>query len=410
MTQVLVVGGGPAGLVAAIIAARNGAKVTLFEQNKKLGRKLYITGKGRCNLTNDSDVEHHLDQVVSNPKFMYSSFYTFDASAAILFFNELGLKTKVERGGRVFPITDKSSDVIDALYRECKRLKIDIKLNSKVKKLAHDGSAVVGVYIGANRILGDKVVIATGGVSYELTGATGDGYRFAKDSGHRLIKSTAALVPLNTQETWVKDIQGLALKNIELTIKDKKKILYSGFGEMLFTHFGISGPLVLTGSSYLKKAEWPLEALIDLKPTLSFDKLDARILRDFTKYNRRNFDNALDDLLPKKLIPMVIAQSKVRTTKKVDQINKEERHRLVKALKGLSLTLTSKRDLNEAIITQGGVNVKDINPNTMESKCIKGMYFVGEVLDIDALTGGFNLQIAYSTGYLAGISVTEEEG
>lgn len=407
MIEVIVIGGGPAGMMAAATAAAGGAKVMLLEANNKLGKKLFITGKGRCNITNDSDVEEHLNNTVTNKKFMYSSLYTFDANRTIDFFNEMGLETKVERGNRVFPVSDRASDVIDAFEKACRKNGVDIRLNTKVDKIAHNGETVMGVYVGKKCLKCDKVIVATGGVSYRMTGSTGDGHRFAESLGHRIVTPRAALVPLEIQEQWVRDLQGLALKNVTLTLKNGDQIHYEGFGEMLFTHFGISGPIVLSGSSYLKKASWPMEVSIDLKPKLSREQLDQRLLRDFDKYNRKNYENSLGDLLPKKLIPIVVALSEIEGTKKVDQISKDERHRLLDVLKGLNMIALHKRGFNEAIITQGGVHVKDVNPNTLESKKIKGLYFVGEVLDLDALTGGFNLQIAYATAYLAGLSIEE---
>ena len=405
MKKVIIIGGGPAGMVAAIMTARNGHDVTLLEQNEKLGKKLYITGKGRCNLTNVVDVDALIKQVVSNPKFLYSSFYTFDSESAVRFFNEIGLVTKVERGNRVFPESDKSSEVIQVLEEAMKSLKVNVRLRSKVTGLAIEDQRVKGVYLGALKLEADDVIVATGGISYQMTGATGDGYLFAKDAGHKIVKQEQGLVPLNTAETWVKDLQGLSLKNVELILKAKDKEVYRGFGEMLFTHFGISGPLVLSGSSYLKSRHYPIQAYIDLKPKLSIEQMDNRLLKDFEIYNRKNFENALADLLPKKLIPIVVLQSGIDPTKKVDQITKSERQKLLETLKALPITISGKRGYNEAIITQGGVDVKEINPNTMESKLVKHLYFVGEVLDLDALTGGFNLQIAFSTAYLAGISI-----
>ncbi|PKM57740.1 MAG: aminoacetone oxidase family FAD-binding enzyme [Firmicutes bacterium HGW-Firmicutes-3] len=405
MKKVIIIGGGAAGMVAAIMVARNGHDVTLLEQNDKLGKKLYITGKGRCNLTNVVDVEALIKQVVSNPKFLYSSFYTFDSESTVRFFNEIGLETKVERGNRVFPESDKSSDVIKALEKAMKDLNVHVRLRSKVTGLAIDNSRVKGVYIGDLQIEADDVIVATGGISYQMTGATGDGYLFAKNAGHKIIKQEQGLVPLNTVEDWVKDLQGLSLKNVELILKVKEKLLYRGFGEMLFTHFGISGPLVLTGSSYLKDIHYPIQGFIDLKPKLSIEQMDLRLLKDFELYNRKNFENALADLLPKKLIPIVVMLSCIDPEKKVDQITKTERLKLLETLKALPITIGGKRGYNEAIITQGGVDVREINPNTMASKLVDHLYFIGEVLDLDALTGGFNLQIAFSTAYLAGISI-----
>ncbi|MDF1617532.1 NAD(P)/FAD-dependent oxidoreductase [Petrocella sp. FN5] len=405
MKKVIIIGGGPAGMVAAIMAAREGHDVTLMEQNEKLGKKLYITGKGRCNLTNEVNVEALIKQVVTNPKFLYSSFYTFDSEGVVRFFNEIGLETKVERGNRVFPQSDKSSDVINALMNAMKALKVDVRLKSKVTGIAIEKRCVKGVYLGDLFVEADDVIVATGGISYQMTGATGDGYLFAKDAGHKVIRQEQGLVPLNIVEDWVKALQGLSLKNVELVLKTKDKVLYRGFGEMLFTHFGISGPLVLTGSSYLKDLPYPIQAFIDLKPKLSIEQMDLRLLKDFELYNRKNFENALADLLPKKLIPIVVLLSGIDPEKKVDQITKVERLKLLETLKALPMTVNGKRGYNEAIITQGGVDVKEINPNTMGSRIVDHLYFVGEVLDLDALTGGFNLQIAFSTAYLAGISI-----
>lgn len=407
MSRVVVIGGGPAGMMSAISAARMGHTVIVIEQNNKLGKKLYITGKGRCNLTNACDVDTLLNNVVSNPKFLYSSFYGFDSEQTIYFFNELGLKTKIERGNRVFPESDKASDVIDILRRACKRLDIKICLNTKVVKLVHDGKVIKGIQTEQDVIKCDNVVVATGGYSYQMTGSTGDGYRFAKDTGHKVVSPVQSLVPLEIKEEWVKELQGLSLKNVVCKLSSNKTVYYEAFGEMLFTHFGVSGPLILSGSSYLKNASYPIECYIDLKPKLTIEQLDQRILRDFNLYSRKNFENALGDLLPKKLIPIIVKLSEINQTKKVDQITKKERERLVKLFKALPLTVLNKRSFNEAIITQGGINVAEINPNTMESKRIKGLYFVGETIDVDALTGGFNLQIAFATAFLAGSSIVE---
>ncbi|WP_330619743.1 BaiN/RdsA family NAD(P)/FAD-dependent oxidoreductase [Vallitalea pronyensis] len=409
MKKVLIVGGGPSGMMAAIIAARNGCEVHLFERNEKCGKKLYITGKGRCNITNASDVETLLQNVPSNNKFLYSAFYTLDSFQLIDFFHELGLKTKIERGNRVFPESDKSSDVISAMMREMKRLSVNIYLDTKVKDIILTDQRATGVRLdNQSMIEGDRVIIATGGLSYASTGSTGDGYGYAKKAGHTIVDTHPSLVPLEIKEDWVKDLQGLSLKNIRIHVSAGDKKVFTGFGEMLFTHFGVTGPLILSSSRYLiPYHKHRLTLSIDLKPSLDDDTLDKRILKDFHKYHRKQFKNALDDLLPKTFIPVMIKLSGIPSDKKVDQISKEERLKLVHLLKGLNCHITRSRGYKEAIITCGGVSTKEISPTTMESKKIEGLYFIGEVLDLDALTGGFNLQIAFSTAYLAGLAVSE---
>lgn len=405
MSKVIVIGGGPAGMLAAHTAATMGHEVSLYEQNEKLGKKLYITGKGRCNLTNATDVEGLIGAVIHNPKFMYSSFYTFTNDQTIEFFNERGMATKVERGNRVFPVSDRSSDVIGTMKHACDRAGVDIHLNTKVDKLAHNGKAVMGIYVNKKEIKAEAVIVATGGCSYQMTGSTGDGYKFAAQTGHELVAREPGLVPFNVNESWVKDLQGLSLKNVNFSVYKEGKVFYQEFGEMMFTHFGITGPLILTASSHIGESNLPIRGEIDLKPKLSDTVLDERLLKDFAKYNRKDFVNSLDDLLPKALIPVIVERSGIDPHKKVDQISKEERQGIIQLLKHLDFTISSKRSFKEAIITQGGVKVKDVNPNTMESKKIQGLYFIGEVLDLDAITGGFNLQIAFSTAYLAGISI-----
>ena len=405
MSKVIVIGGGPAGMMAATTAAEAGHSVTLYEQNAKLGKKLYITGKGRCNITNACDVEDLISAMVHNDKFMYSSFYTFTNEQAISFFNDRGCPTKVERGNRVFPVSDKSSDVIQTMSRACRKAGVEIKVNTKVDKLAHNGNAVMGIYVEKEEIRADAVIIATGGLSYEITGATGDGYKFAKQTGHSLVAREPGLVPFNVKEEWVKDLQGLSLKNVEFSLYKGSESVYHQFGEMMFTHFGVTGPIVLTGGSSVSAQQMPLKASVDLKPKLSITKLDERLQKDFQKYSRKDYGNSLDDLMPKALIPVIINLSGIDPHKKVDQITRDERLKIVHLLKGLSFTIMGKRGYKEAIITQGGVDVKDIDPGTMASKKMKGLYFAGEVADLDAVTGGFNLQIAYSTGYLAGSSI-----
>ena len=408
MSKVLIIGGGAAGMFASIIAARNGHEVLVFESNEKLGKKLFITGKGRCNLTNACDMDVLFDSVVSNPKFLYSSFYGFTNQDAIAFFEELGLRTKIERGGRVFPISDHSSDVIRVLSDEMHRLGVEISLRTRVKKVVSEEGVFHHIVLEDGTIVaGDACMIATGGLSYQSTGSTGDGFRFAEDLGHHVTECMPSLVPIETKESWVKELQGLSLKNVNITICDGKKILYDEFGEMLFTHYGVSGPLILTASSYVGKRlkTKELRLSIDLKPALSAEQLDHRILKDLEENQNRQFKNAVGGLFPSKLIPIMIKLSNIPPEKKVNIISREERRFFVELIKDLSITLTGLRDYNEAIITKGGVRIKEIDPSTMESRMIKNLYFIGEVLDLDAVTGGFNLQIAWSTAYAAGNSI-----
>lgn len=402
-------------MMAAVAAARNGAKVTLLEQNEKTGKKVFITGKGRCNITNACENEKFFDNVISNGKFLYSAFYQMDNQAVIRFFEQAGCKCKEERGERIFPVTDHSFDVIAALNREMTKEQVEIDLHTKVKELltkqTEDGITVTGVLLTDGRTMyADKVIVATGGKSYEATGSTGDGYLFAQAVGHTVKEIKPALVPFTVKEEWCMKMQGLALKNVSVRLECGKKKIYEGFGEMLFTHFGVSGPLILSASSYYVKKYLgqPVTLSIDLKPALNREQLDKRILRDFEDNKNKQFKNSLDGLLPSKMIPVIIRLSGVSPEKKVNEITREERGILVDLLKNLSMQITGTRDFKEAIITQGGVHVKEINPSTMESKLVKGLYFAGEVLDLDAVTGGFNLQIAWSTGYLAGISAAEE--
>lgn len=409
MANVIVIGGGAAGMMAAITAVSQGHNVTLFEKNEKLGKKLFITGKGRCNFTNAGDAEDIFNSVVTNKKFLYSAFNGFSNYDTMGFFGELGLDFKVERGNRVFPSSDHSSDVIGALSRRMKQLGVKVELNTQVDEvIANNGEfsavKVTDAYNKKRTVSADKLIIATGGNSYQSTGSTGDGYKFAKSLGHEVTPILPALVPFIVKEEWERDLQGLSLKNVNVTIYDDKKIVYSDFGEMLFTHFGVSGPTVLSASSYAAKIikNRPLKLVIDLKPALDEQQLDERILRDFEEFKNKSFKNSLDKLLPKKLIPVIVELSKIEPDKKIHDITKQERMTLVKLIKNLTLTLTGLRGFNEAIITQGGVSVKQINPTTMESKLVKNVYFVGEVIDVDAVTGGFNLQIAWSTAYAAG--------
>lgn len=407
MKNVVITGGGPAGMMAAITAARRGFKVTLVEKNEKLGKKLFITGKGRCNITNAGDSEDLFNSIVTNRKFMFSSFNGFSNYDTLGFFDELGLHIKIERGNRVFPESDHSSDVIGALNRELKRLSVDVRLNTEVKDIIVNGGKATGVVVKCSgkesTIQADNVIVATGGNSYQSTGSTGDGYRFARKLGHSVTPIVPALVPFNVAEDWESDLQGLSLKNVSIVVLDGKQEIYSDFGEMLFTHFGVSGPLILSASSFAARRikEHPLKLVIDLKPALSQEQLDERILRDFDEEKNKAFKNSLDKLLPKKMIPVIVRLSDIDGNKKVNEITKQERQKLVSLIKGLELTITGLRGFNEAIITQGGINVREINPTTMESKLVKNLYFAGEVLDVDALTGGFNLQVAWSTGYAA---------
>ena len=405
MSKILVVGGGAAGMMAAVTAARRGKNVLLLEKNEKLGKKLFITGKGRCNLTNSAEVEELFNAVVSNPKFLYSSFYSFTNDQVISFFEGLGVKTKVERGGRVFPESDHSSDVIRALEQEMKRLGVRISLRTEVKEILTEDGRAKGVRLSSGRaIAADAVIVATGGISYPSTGSTGDGYRFARECGHKVTDLSPALVPMEVKEWYAKELMGLSLRNIGIRITDGKKKLYEEFGEMLFTHYGVTGPVILSASSIVGKKlkEHPLTLHIDLKPALTEEQLDKRVLREFEANHNRQFKNAVDSLFPAKLKPVAIELSGIPEEKKVNEVTKEERLHFVRLIKDFSMTLTGLRGYHEAIITKGGVSVKEIDPGTMESKLVKGLYFAGEVLDLDAVTGGYNLQIAWSTGYLAG--------
>ena len=404
MNKVLIAGGGAAGMMAAVMAAREGCAVTLFEKNEKLGKKVFITGKGRCNLTNACDVEDLFPAVKTNAKFLYSSFYGFTNQDVMDFFEELGMRTKIERGERVFPLSDHSSDVIRTLEEEMKRLGVKIRLNTSVKKIeAKDGHFTGVVLSDGKKVSGDACVVATGGISYPSTASTGDGYRFAKELGLEVTDCLPSLVPMETQEDWVPELQGLSLRNVNAVIKDGKKKLYEDFGEMLFTHYGVSGPLMLSASSVIGKKlkDHPLTLEIDLKPALSIEQLVQRVLRDFEENHNRQFKNAIHKLFPAKLIPVMLKLSGIDPEKKVNVISREERQHFVSLIKKIPVTLTGLRGYNEAIITKGGVSVKEIDPGTMEAKTVSGLYFAGEVLDLDAVTGGFNLQIAWSTACAA---------
>lgn len=435
MSKVLVVGGGAAGMMAAIAAAGNGHEVHVFEKNEKLGKKLFITGKGRCNLTNACDMDTLFASVASNPKFLYSAFYGFTNGQVIDFFESLGLRTKTERGNRVFPASDHSSDVIRVLEREMERLGVQVYLRCGVKDVLTEDGAFSGLLLkNGKKAEGDACIVATGGLSYPSTGSTGDGYRFGEASGHRITELLPSLVPMEVKEWYAKELQGLSLRNVNVAVYDGKKKLYEEFGEMLFTHYGVSGPVILSASSVVGKvlgtgkaleekqrkeaAAWEkrqeetaaqkkhagreLTLKIDLKPALTAEQLDQRVLRDFEEQRNKQFKNAVDRLFPAKLKPVMIELGRIPPDKKVNEISKEERREFVELIKNFRMTLTGLRGFQEAIITRGGISVKDVDPGTMESRHVKNLYFAGEVLDLDALTGGFNLQIAWSTGYAAG--------
>lgn len=415
MSKILIAGGGAAGMFAAVFAAQKGHEVHVYEKNEKLGKKLFITGKGRCNVTNAADMEELFDAVVSNPKFLYSSFYGCTNQDVIQFFENRGVKLKTERGNRVFPVSDHSSDIIQALEREMKKQGVFIHLNSGIKSVkVKENKFSSFILKNGQEVTGDACLIATGGCSYQTTGSTGDGYRFAKEMGHKVTELTPALVPLSVKEGYVKDLQGLSLRNISITVKDGKKNLYHEFGEMMFTHYGVTGPVILSASSVIGKrlAKKELVLTIDLKPALSVEQLDQRVLRDFEENKNRHFKNAVTKLFPSKLIPVMIELSGIDPDKPVNEISRAEREGFVYLIKNLGMTVTGLRDFNEAIITKGGVSTKEVNPSTMESKLAEGVYFAGEVLDLDALTGGFNLQIAWSTAYTAAenMGIIRKEG
>ena len=411
MRKVCVVGGGAGGMMAAIWAARSGHDVTLFEHNDKLGKKLFITGKGRCNVTNACDTEVLFQNVMKNPKFLYSAFYGFDADACMQFFEQLGVKLKTERGNRVFPLSDHSSDIISALTYEMRRLGVRVIMGAHVTEILISDGVVSGIaYKEKNEKKNasfERVILATGGVSYELTGSDGSGLKLAAGAGHTVTKLFPSLVPLYIKEDWCKSLMGLSLRNVEVTIMDGKKTLFKEFGEMLFTHYGVSGPLILSASSKITQqcSEKQYELFIDLKPALTKEQLDKRLLREFEENKNKAFKNSVASLFPSKLIPVMVALSGIGPDTKVNEITKQQRQAFVELIKRVPLTIEKTSDFREAIITRGGVSVKEVNPSTMESKIISGLFFAGEMLDLDALTGGFNLQIAWSTGYLAGVSV-----
>lgn len=408
MGTVLIVGGGAAGMLAGIAAAKKGAAVHIFEKNEKLGKKVYITGKGRCNVTNACDTAELFSGVVTNSKFLYSSFYGFTNFDMMDLLEKSGCPLKTERGNRVFPVSDKASDVIRALTEQLKELGAEVHYHAEVLSLLLKDGALKGLLVREKgteaKVYGDSVIVACGGLSYPLTGSDGAGYELAKQAGHKITSLSPALSPFVTEEPVVKELMGLSLRNVKAAVKKGKKVIYEEFGEMLFTHYGVSGPVLLSASSYAVKElkKGPLTLTIDLKPALSEEQLDNRILRDFEQAINKQFRNALGHLYPAKLIPVMVDRSGIAPDKKVNEITREERRQLIRATKEFTLTLTGLRGYKEAIITQGGVSVKEVNPSTMESKLVPGLYFAGEVLDLDAVTGGFNLQIAWSTGWAAG--------
>lgn len=409
--KVIVIGGGPAGMMAAIASAQNGNDVILIEKMSSLGRKLLITGKGRCNITSSLDMDEFIKNTPGNGMFLHSCFRNFTNKDIIKFLKEQGLDVKEERGNRVFPITDKSADVLKCFVDKLNELNVKIMLNTKVQKIIFSQNYVQGVKTQSEIIKADKVILSTGGKSYPQTGSTGDGYEIAKDVGHNVTQIKPSLVPLEVYESDIKQLQGLSLKNVEINLLDKTngKIIYNDFGEMLFTHFGVSGPTILSGSAHLVRYKnvdnlmknQNIILKIDLKPALTEEQLDARILRDFNEFKNKQFKNCLDKLLPQKMIPVIIEKSKINPYKQVNEIKKEERKKLVEIIKKFELHIKKFRPINEAIITSGGIDIKQINPKNMESKIVKGLYFAGEIIDVDSYTGGFNLQIAYSTGFVA---------
>lgn len=409
--KVIVVGGGAAGMLSAITSAKEGNDVTILEKTNSLGNKIKITGKGRCNLTFDGDIEDFKKNIVKNYKFMYSSFNNFDNKDLVEYFNALGVKTKVERGARIFPVSDKAEDIVNALKKEIKKYGVKVEYKKQVDKLNIVGGKIEGVHVVDGTVYNcDKCIVTTGGASFKNTGSTGDGFKLAQMVGHKIVDIKPGLVPLRSNDKICKELQGLSLRNISFSLKDNGKEIYNDFGEMLFAHFGITGPVVLSSSSKLnriddvdKKLETgKIIACIDLKPALDFETLDKRVCRDFEKYCNKEFKNSLNDLLPQKLIPVVIKLSKIDENIKVNQINKQMRHNLVNIIKNININISGFMSLDIAIITSGGVDVKYVNPKTMESKIVSGLYFAGEVLDIDAYTGGYNLQIAFSTAVAAG--------
>lgn len=403
--KICVIGAGPAGIIASSIAASRGLDVTLFEKNNKIGKKLFITGKGRCNITNGAPIDEFFDNILTNSSFLYSSLYSFTNEDIISLLEKYGLETKIERGNRIFPKSDKSSDVIKVFHNLLEDYGVKLELNANVENI-NNRNNLFCMELNNRTLEFDALIIATGGKSYPATGSTGDGYRFAKIFGHSITPLRPSLVAIEIEEDWIKELKGLSLRNVTLNTYKNNKPVHSEFGEMLFTHYGISGPIVLTTSNYINSYQKDkIIFKIDFKPALDWDKLDNRILRDFEIYKNKHIKNSLDDLLPQRIIPLIINQSNINPNKAVNQITKEERYRLIDSIKNFSLTFKSFRPIEEAIVTSGGISTKEIDPSTMESKLVHGLYFAGEVIDVDALTGGFNLQIAYSTGYLAGMNV-----
>ena len=420
MANVIVIGGGPAGMMAAITAVEYGNNVTIIEKNSDFGKKLLITGKGRCNITSSLYMSEFIKNTPGNGQFLYSAFQNYTNTDIIDFLKNQGLEVKEERGNRIFPVTDKSIDVLNCFKSKINELKIKKLFNTRVQKILVQNGEVLGVRTEKEIIQTDKIILATGGKSYPLTGSTGDGYLIAQNIGHKVTEIRPSLVPLVIYEkNECKEMQGLSLRNVGIKIIDesKNKLIYEDFGEMIFTHFGISGPTILSGSAHLVRykeidnlmKEQKIKLQIDLKPALTEEQLDERILRDFKEFKNKQFKHALDKLLPQKMIPIVIKKTKINEEKRVNEITKEERRNLVKVLKKFELTIKDFRPVEEAIITSGGINIKEINPKTMESKLVKGLYFAGEIMDVDSYTGGFNLQIAYSTGYTAGMHVGDLE-
>ena len=422
MSKILIVGGGAAGMMAGVYLARAGHEVHILEKNEKLGKKVYITGKGRCNVTNNCDTEELFRAVMSNPKFLYSAFYSFTPQDVMEFFEEAGVPLKTERGNRVFPVSDHSSDIIRGLERELKKAGAHIHLRTEVKKVnvspyeepdvaekkAHH-SRVTGVELADGSIMeGNYILVATGGLSYQSTGSTGDGYRFAEETGHKVTELSPSLVPLRTKEAYIPSLQGLSLKNTELTIKSGKKILFQDFGEMMFTHFGVTGPMILSASAHIGKQlqkSGELTAYLDLKPALTMEQLDARVLREFETGQNKQFKNVIGVLFPSSLTPVMLELGGISPEKKIHDISREERIHFEELVKAFPFTINGMGEYKEAVITRGGVSVKEIQPGTMESRKVKNLYFIGEVLDLDAVTGGYNLQIAWSTAYLAAMAL-----
>lgn len=406
MKKVIVIGAGPAGMMAAIAASKDN-KVILLDGNDKVGKKLFITGKGRCNVTNSKDISEFFDFIPGNPHFLYSALYSYTNEDTINFFESQGIKLKNERGGRVFPASDKSSDIIKGLIKEINKNNIELKLNSLVTNIRFNNKKIEAVEVNNNYYIeGDHFIIATGGISYPLTGSRGDGIRFSKYLGHNIVKLKPSLVPIELNDNWIKSLTGLNLRNIEISLYNdtSKKPLYKNQGEMLFTSYGLSGPIILKASRYIENNK-NYNLFIDLKPALTYDELDRRVQKDFKKYINKDFKNSLDELLPQKLIPIIILLSNIDENKKVNEITRDERKFLVSLIKGIKLSIKGLRPIEEAIVTSGGVDTLEIDPSTMKSKLIDNLSFAGEVIDVDAFTGGYNVQIALSTGYLAGSNI-----